>query len=69
MSAAAMGVILCLALLILWFGIRREDRLALQAACRHEWRTAKLTHHGTDYWRYCPLCGKQEVEHRPHVRD
>jgi hypothetical protein len=64
-----MGFMLCLFLLILWLGIRREDRLARQAACLHEWRTASFTNHGTAHYRYCPNCGKQEVEHRPHVRD
>jgi hypothetical protein len=54
------GVILCVALLLLWYGARREDRIAVQRACRHRWVIESLCDEGRLWYRRCEHCGKQE---------
>jgi hypothetical protein len=50
---------LCLALLVLWFGIRREDRVTRERACRHRWSLESLYNEGRIWYRRCERCGKQ----------
>lgn len=59
MLSNEIGILLCLALLVLWFGIRREDRLVRERACRHEWVLESLYHEGRIWYRRCERCGKQ----------
>jgi hypothetical protein len=53
------GIAFCLALLVLWFGIKREDRLVRERACRHEWKLESLYDEGRLWYRRCERCGKQ----------
>jgi hypothetical protein len=53
------GILLCVALLVLWFGARREDRLVRERACRHEWKLESLYDEGRIWYRRCERCGKQ----------
>jgi hypothetical protein len=53
------GILLCIALLVLWLGVRREDRLVRERACRHEWRLESLYDEGRVWYRRCERCGKQ----------
>jgi hypothetical protein len=53
------GILLCLALLVLWLGIRREDRLVREHSCRHEWKLESLYNEGRIWYRQCDRCGKQ----------
>jgi hypothetical protein len=58
------GLCLCLALLVLWLGARREDRLALERSCRHRWVLESLYDEGQLWYRRCERCGKQQpVKH------
>lgn len=59
MLSNEIGILLCVALLVLWFGIRREDRLVRERACRHEWRLESLYDEGRIWYRRCVGCGKQ----------
>jgi hypothetical protein len=54
------GVILCVALLLLWLGARREDRIAVQRTCRHHWVVESLCDEGRLWYRRCERCDKQE---------
>jgi hypothetical protein len=60
MVADVVGVLFCLFLLALWFGVRREDRLAVERACRHNWVLESLYNEGRLWHRRCIRCGKQE---------
>jgi hypothetical protein len=60
MLSNLIGLALCVFLLVLWFGIRRENRLAAQRTCRHDWRLTSLYDEGQLWNRRCELCGKQE---------
>jgi hypothetical protein len=59
------GLVLCLALLALWLGARREDRLTRERACRHRWVLDSLYGEGELWHRRCELCGRQEPVRRP----
>ena len=59
MLSNEIGLLLCIALLVLWFGIRREDRLVRESACRHEWKLESLYDEGRVWYRRCEHCGKQ----------
>jgi hypothetical protein len=61
------GLVLCLALLVLWLGARREDRLAVERACRHRWVLDSLYEEGRLWYRQCELCGKQEPVRHPEL--
>jgi hypothetical protein len=58
---------LCVFLLVIWLGIRREDRVARQRACRHEWEVESLYGEGELWNRRCTLCGKQEPVRKPEL--
>jgi hypothetical protein len=60
------GLVLCVALLVLWGGIRREDRLLRERACRHEWELESLFNEGRIWHRRCTRCGKQVPVHGSH---
>lgn len=59
MLSNEIGVLLCIALLVLWLGIRREDRLVRERACSHVWRLESLYDEGRLWYRRCERCGKQ----------
>ncbi|HEY2788330.1 MAG TPA: hypothetical protein VGI72_02685 [Gaiellales bacterium] len=64
MISNVVGLFLCLALLVLWLGAKREDRLALERSCRHRWVLESLYDEGQLWYRRCELCGKQQpVKH------
>ena len=60
MLSNIVGLVFCLALLVLWLGARREDRLALERTCRHKWVLESLYDEGRLWHRRCVRCGKQE---------
>jgi hypothetical protein len=62
------GVILCVALLLLWLGARREDRIAVQRTCRHHWVVESLCDEGRLWYRRCERCDKQEPVPPPQAR-
>ena len=61
------GLVLCLALLVLWLGARREDRLALERDCRHRWVVESLYDEGQLWYRRCERCGKQQPVKHPEL--
>jgi len=67
MLSNVVGLILCVFLLVIWLGIRREDRLARQRACRHDWGFESLYGEGELWNRRCTLCGKQEPVRKPEL--
>jgi hypothetical protein len=60
MLSNIVGLVFCLLLLALWLGVRREDRLTREAACRHRWVLESLYNEGRLWHRRCVRCGKQE---------
>jgi hypothetical protein len=62
------GLLFCLAMLALWFGVRREDRMALQRSCRHDWVIESLFNEGRLWYRRCIHCDKQEPVGGPQLR-
>jgi hypothetical protein len=54
------GLALCMFLLVLWLGARREDREAVQRDCHHRWTLDSLYGEGEMWFRRCTRCGKQE---------
>ncbi len=60
MVSDLVGVVFCLLLLALWWGARREDRLAVERSCRHMWVLESLYNEGRLWHRRCVHCGKQE---------
>jgi hypothetical protein len=60
MLSNLIGLVLCLSLLVLWVGARREDRLKAERTCRHRWQLESLYDEGQLWYRRCELCGKQE---------
>ena len=67
MQSNVVGVALCVFLLVIWVGIRREDRVARQRACRHDWEFESLYGEGELWNRRCTLCGKQEPVRKPEL--
>ena len=67
MLSNVVGLILCVFLLAIWLGIRREDRLARQRACRHDWEFESRYGEGELWNRRCTLCGKQEPVRKPEL--
>ncbi len=69
MLSNIVGLVFCVALLALWLGVRREDRLALEQSCRHKWVLESLYDEGRLWHRRCVRCGKQEPvgDSRPAV--
>jgi hypothetical protein len=67
MLSNVVGLILCVFLLVIWLGIRREDRLARQRGCRHDWEFESLYGEGELWNRRCTLCGKQEPVRKPEL--
>ncbi|HYX83401.1 MAG TPA: hypothetical protein VE777_00380 [Gaiellales bacterium] len=65
MSSNAVGAMMCLFLLILWVGMRREDRRAAQRACTHVWQMYSLYDEGRFWHRRCDKCGKDEPADEP----
>jgi hypothetical protein len=65
--ANVVGLVLCLALLVLWLGARREDRLAMERACHHRWVLESLYNEGQLWHRRCEVCGKQEPVKHPEL--
>jgi hypothetical protein len=63
------GILMCIALLVLWFGIRREDRIVRERACHHVWRLESLYDEGRIWYRRCERCGKQQPVRGPHDYD
>jgi hypothetical protein len=61
------GLVLCVFLLVIWLGIRREDRVAKQRACRHDWELESLYGEGELWNRRCKLCAKQEPVGKPEL--
>jgi hypothetical protein len=61
------GLILCVVLLVIWLGIRREERVARQGACRHEWELESLYGERELWNRRCRVCGKQEPVRKPEL--
>jgi hypothetical protein len=61
------GLVLCVFLLVIWLGIRREDRVARQRACRHDWELESLYGEGELWNRRCKLCAKQEPVGKPEL--
>jgi len=61
------GLIVCVFLLVIWLGIRREDGVARQLACRHEWELESLFGEGELWNRRCRVCGKQEPVRKPEL--
>lgn len=61
------GLVLCLALLVLWLGARREDRLARERSCRHRWVLESLYDERQLWYRRCELCGKQRPVKHPEL--
>jgi len=60
MLSNVVGLVFCVLLLALWLGVRREDRLTREAACRHKWILGSLYNEGRLWHRRCVRCGKQE---------
>jgi hypothetical protein len=60
MLSNIVGLVFCLLLLALWLGVRREDRLTREAACRHRWVLESLYNEGRLWHRRCVHCDKQE---------
>ncbi len=65
MESNVVGLALCVALLLLWLGARREDRLALERSCRHQWKLESLYDEGRVWYRRCERCDKQEPVRKP----
>jgi hypothetical protein len=65
MVSNVVGIVLCASLLVLWIGMRWEDRLAAQRECPHRWRLESLYGEGKLWNRRCELCGKQEPVRNP----
>lgn len=69
MSAADLGTMLCVLMLAVWLGVRRDERRAMESACRHQWRIDSLYGEGRHWHRRCDRCGKQEIAEPPsHLR-
>jgi len=60
MLSNVVGLVFCVLLLALWLGVRREDRLTREAACRHRWVLESLYNEGRLWHRRCVHCDKQE---------
>ena len=67
MLTNVVGIALCVALLVLWLGARREDRLARERECRHRWVLDSLYGEGELWHRRCERCGKQEPVRQPEL--
>jgi hypothetical protein len=67
MLSNLVGLALCLSLLVLWLGGKREDRLEAERTCRHRWRLESLYDEGQLWYRRCELCGKQEPVGDPEL--
>jgi hypothetical protein len=64
---AAVGTLFCLCLLVLWVGIRVEEKRERRRNCAHEWLEPI---HFAGYWtRHCRHCGYQEPWHPPREDD
>jgi len=68
MLSNVVGLVFCVAMLALWVGVRREDRMALQRACRHDWVVESLFNEGRLWYRRCVHCDKQEPVGGPQLR-
>jgi hypothetical protein len=61
------GLVFCGFLLVIWLGIQREDKVATQRACRHDWEFESLYGEGELWNRRCRLCGKQAPVGKPEL--